>query len=207
MMHARARGHELPPPKFLQIKQDDKFFSRLLSKESSKGEASRRVLYYGGNSGSIPFMWESQPGTPKHTFSDNSLPPLTPPPSYQLSTARMKAMQKHSKPSFFNSIFPRVSWKKSASKSASFSPSSLSNSSSSYSSSYSLPSTPINTSAIRFGLHEDDDHYDHMSTSPTSTLCFGAGIKCADKPGGSHHPMKNVMKKAFRSIVGHGTRA
>lgn len=213
-----TRGHDLPPPKFLQIKQDDKFFSRLLSKESSKGEASFRVLYYGGNSGSIPFTWESRPGTPKHTFADNSLPPLTPPPSYQLSSPRMKTMQKHSKPSFLSSIFPRISWKKSASKSASFSSSSLSHSSSSHYSSYSLPSTPMNAyasrrnngmqrsrSAIHFGLDEDDDH-DHMSTSPTSTLCFGAGTKCVGKSG-SGHPMKNVMKKAFLSIAGHGAAA
>nr|XP_027104207.1 uncharacterized protein LOC113725301 [Coffea arabica] len=204
-----TRGQDLPPPRFLQIKQDDKFFSRLLSKESSKREeASFRVLYYGGNSGSIPFMWESQPGTPKHTFSDNSLPPLTPPPSYQLSTPRMKTMQKRSKPNFFNSIFPRASSKKSAGKSASFSPpSSLAYSSSSpHSSSCSLPSTPKHTSAIHFGLDEDDDP-DHMPTSPTSTLCFGAGIKCSGQSGSGHHPMKNVMKKAFLSIVGHGTRA
>ncbi|KAL3521295.1 hypothetical protein ACH5RR_019444 [Cinchona calisaya] len=134
-------GHELPPPKFLQIKKDDKFFSRLLSKENSnnKVEASFRVLYYGGNSSSIPFMWESQPGTPKHTFSDDSLlPPLTPPPSYQLATPRKKTMQnKPSKPNFLHSIFRRIYSRKSANKSAPFSSPSYSSSSS-----YSLPSTP-----------------------------------------------------------------
>ncbi|KAA8533995.1 hypothetical protein F0562_031512 [Nyssa sinensis] len=55
-----SAGHDLPQ-KFLQIKQDDKFFSRLLSKESSKSESSFRVLYYGGASGAVPFTWESQP--------------------------------------------------------------------------------------------------------------------------------------------------
>ncbi|XAR66010.1 hypothetical protein NMG60_11012045 [Bertholletia excelsa] len=72
------------PQKFLQIKQDDKFFSRLLSRESSntKAEASFRVLYYGGAAGSVPFVWESQPGTPRNPFFFSSLPPLTPPPSY-----------------------------------------------------------------------------------------------------------------------------
>ncbi|KAG9156179.1 hypothetical protein Leryth_015586 [Lithospermum erythrorhizon] len=83
----------LPPPKFLQIKQEDKTFASLLSKDQAseiinhqRGESSFRVMYYGGATGSIPFLWESQPGTPKHAlFCDTSysLPPLTPPPSYQ----------------------------------------------------------------------------------------------------------------------------
>ncbi|KAF8392435.1 hypothetical protein HHK36_022777 [Tetracentron sinense] len=49
------------PQKALQIKQDDKFFSRLISKESTKANSSFRV-YYGDASGAVPFMWESQPG-------------------------------------------------------------------------------------------------------------------------------------------------
>ncbi|KAI3676555.1 hypothetical protein L1987_86166 [Smallanthus sonchifolius] len=68
----------------LKIKQDDKFFSKLLSKENSAANPSFRV-YYGNVSGSVPFTWEIQPGTPKHKFSDNSVPPLTPPPSYYSS--------------------------------------------------------------------------------------------------------------------------
>lgn len=75
------------PTKPLQLinQEDDSnsFFSRLLSKESSISNSSCRV-YYGGVGGAVPFIWESEPGTPKHTFfSDNlpSLPPLAPPPS------------------------------------------------------------------------------------------------------------------------------
>jgi len=37
---------------------------------------------YHVESASVPFVWESQPGTPKVRFKENSLPPLTPPPSY-----------------------------------------------------------------------------------------------------------------------------
>ncbi|KAL2555843.1 uncharacterized protein Fot_00582 [Forsythia ovata] len=66
-------------PKFMQIKQDEKLFSR----DNSREEASFKVLYYGGAAGAVPFMWESQPGTPKQSFSDAPLPPLKPPPSYQ----------------------------------------------------------------------------------------------------------------------------
>ncbi|EXB25878.1 hypothetical protein L484_012305 [Morus notabilis] len=73
--------HDLRKKSF-RIKQDDKFFSRLLSKETSQPNSSHRV-YYGEAAGAIPFVWESQPGTPKHTlFGNASLPPLTPPPSY-----------------------------------------------------------------------------------------------------------------------------
>ncbi|XP_047340576.1 uncharacterized protein LOC124944270 [Impatiens glandulifera] len=66
-------SNEMPP------KSNDKLISRV--------EASFRALYYGGASGSIPFTWESIPGTPKRpsNFCDNSnihLPPLSPPPSY-----------------------------------------------------------------------------------------------------------------------------
>nr|VDD62066.1 unnamed protein product [Brassica oleracea] len=48
-------------------------------------EQDERSFYYGG--ASVPFVWESRPGTPKHNhFSEFSLPPpLTPPLSYYSS--------------------------------------------------------------------------------------------------------------------------
>ncbi|KAK9291219.1 hypothetical protein L1049_009407 [Liquidambar formosana] len=98
------------PPKSLQIKQDNKFFSRLLSKETSMANPSFRV-YYGGASGAVPFMWESQPGTPKHTFCDNTLPPLTPPPSYYFNSTK-KPIKKHSRSNLLHSLFPRMIRKK-----------------------------------------------------------------------------------------------
>uniref|UniRef100_A0A6N2K8M8 Uncharacterized protein n=1 Tax=Salix viminalis TaxID=40686 RepID=A0A6N2K8M8_SALVM len=69
------------PQKALQFKQDDRFFSRIMSKENSMANPSFRV-YHGGVSVAVPFVWESQPGTPKHTFCEKIPPPLTPPPSY-----------------------------------------------------------------------------------------------------------------------------
>ncbi|EPS67185.1 hypothetical protein M569_07593, partial [Genlisea aurea] len=46
--------------------------------------STSHLLYYGDGSGSVsvPFQWESQPGTPKHTMSCRPLPPLAPPPPY-----------------------------------------------------------------------------------------------------------------------------
>ncbi|MCD7470688.1 hypothetical protein HAX54_010709 [Datura stramonium] len=164
--------HHHHPADFLLIKQDDKFFSRLLSKESTaKGESSFRYYYCGGSSGSIPFVWESQPGTPKHKFSDTCLPPLTPPPSYQ-TNSHLKSLKKQSKSNFFFSIFPKIS-----SKRIIFSPSLTSPSvSSSCSSSFSMSSVQRN-----YRSRSEIEEYDHdklqIPSSPTSTLCFGCGMR------------------------------
>ncbi|KAK8631313.1 hypothetical protein V6N13_080067 [Hibiscus sabdariffa] len=99
---------DIPQNESLEIKQDAKFFSRLLSKEkSSVGNPSCRV-YYGGVSGSIPFTWESQPGTPKHEFSATSLiPPLTPPPSYY-SKSNPKSIKKRPRSGLLHALFRRI---------------------------------------------------------------------------------------------------
>ncbi|KAJ8427677.1 hypothetical protein Cgig2_027984 [Carnegiea gigantea] len=84
--------HEMRPRAGLSSRSNSKA-RVLLSSENKKevlegGEASFRV-YYGATGAAVPFMWESQPGTPKHPIfdksSDNIVPPLTPPPSYKSS--------------------------------------------------------------------------------------------------------------------------
>lgn len=176
-------------PKFMQIKLNENFLSR----ENSKGEASFRILYYGGAAGAVPFTWESQPGTPKQSISDAPLPPLTPPPSYQFSP-QMKSMHKVSKSNVFHSVFGSKKMDISSSPS-----------SSSCSSSYSLPSTPMNRlftkrhsrSAPCPGLEEDT--VDEGGNSPISKLCFGTGSGSL-WGSGSYSRMKTV-KKAFLSIL------
>ncbi|KZV17578.1 hypothetical protein F511_37136 [Dorcoceras hygrometricum] len=82
-----------------RIKHDDlKLFEKLLSKDSTKSNPSFRVLYYGDVSGAVPFVWETCPGTPKHTaFPHNlSIPPLTPPPSYYTSSSNNGSMNRSS---------------------------------------------------------------------------------------------------------------
>uniref|UniRef100_A0A0D9UX64 Uncharacterized protein n=1 Tax=Leersia perrieri TaxID=77586 RepID=A0A0D9UX64_9ORYZ len=60
-----------------------KVFSKLMSRESAAAAPSFRVYYGVASAGSVPFLWESQPGTPKNdAVSHSVLPPLTPPPSY-----------------------------------------------------------------------------------------------------------------------------
>ncbi|KAF8720124.1 hypothetical protein HU200_024906 [Digitaria exilis] len=97
--------------------------SRLLSKDpSSISNPSFRVYYGVASAGSVPFMWESAPGTPKNSISHTTLPPLTPPPSYYSNTkgaaAKTKQFSKSqsskrllssSKPaSFVQSILPKL---------------------------------------------------------------------------------------------------
>ncbi|GAB4827678.1 hypothetical protein Ancab_034564 [Ancistrocladus abbreviatus] len=95
------------PPKSLEIRQDYKFFSRLLSKERPIAEAESSFRVYYGATGAVPFMWESQPGTPKHTLPNASIPPLTPPPSYY-SKSREKSAKKGRKSELFFNLLRRI---------------------------------------------------------------------------------------------------
>ncbi|PNT73124.1 uncharacterized protein LOC100840111 [Brachypodium distachyon] len=74
------------PQSPLRIKQGGKFYERLLTKESSAANPSFR--YYWAEPGSVPFVWETQPGTPRDDASRMhpgcALPAITPPPSYLL---------------------------------------------------------------------------------------------------------------------------
>ncbi|CAL4951815.1 unnamed protein product [Urochloa decumbens] len=91
-----------------------KVFSKLFSRESSAAAPSFRVYYGVASAGSVPFLWESQPGTPKNdAVSAATLPPLTPPPSYY--TARQHhhksaagGGKKHSKHHHYTSIFSAI---------------------------------------------------------------------------------------------------
>ncbi|KAJ7959560.1 Alkylated DNA repair protein [Quillaja saponaria] len=188
--------------KSLQIKQDDRFFSRLMSKETSMANSSSiRVPYYGGGSVSVPFMWESQPGTPKHTlFSDQTtLPPLTPPPSY------CSYSKSNSKPNRFSNILPLrsfVSSKKPHSPSFSFSSSSSSSSSSWSSSSYSISYSMVkgkNQGTIHSNLPSP-------SRSPVSII-KDQKVKHKSSNGfrGGCYQFGN-MKNALLAVVGHGSK-
>uniref|UniRef100_A0A0E0PI12 Uncharacterized protein n=1 Tax=Oryza rufipogon TaxID=4529 RepID=A0A0E0PI12_ORYRU len=75
------------------VKEGSKLYSRMMSKEAAAAAAPLAVpsfrVYYGvASAGSVPFLWESQPGTPKSSPSTAVLPPLTPPPSYYASAGK-----------------------------------------------------------------------------------------------------------------------
>ncbi|KAF8775464.1 hypothetical protein HU200_004889 [Digitaria exilis] len=82
------RGGGVTPQSPLRIMQDGKFYERLLTKDkesSATGNLSFR--YYWAEPGAVPFVWESQPGTPKDVArmaAAGALPAITPPPSYLL---------------------------------------------------------------------------------------------------------------------------
>ncbi|KAM7521998.1 hypothetical protein LguiA_011900 [Lonicera macranthoides] len=147
--------------------------SRRPTGKISMGNSSLEV-YYGGSSLSIPFMWESQPGTPKIRSQETPLPPLTPPPSYQFNPSKIP-VKKHSKSSLLHSVLPKLTPKKTNSPTSPASPAS-----SRWSSSHSIPSSPFapnlhgqsRVSSPRLyddsSIYEEDKH-----GSPVSTLCFG----------------------------------
>ena len=176
-----------PPNQSLQITQHDKFYSRLLSKESSLANSSFRV-YYGGASGAVPFLWESQPGTPKNTISTSTSTPLAPPPSYHFNNKR-KATKKSSPKinSLRHRTLPRLTPKKTSLPS---SPASLS-----------LPSVSSSGSS---DSHQSsfDDNESADEGSPTSTLCNNHGGNSRQR--GCYSMV--IMKNALLSIIGsHGS--
>lgn len=169
----------------IQIKQDDKFFLRLLSKESSVANPSLRV-YYGGGAGAVPFMWESQPGTPKCSFNETTLPPLTPPPSYYFNSDKNPIHKKYSRSNLLHILFPKMNMHKKSDPvpSAPSSPSLSSNSSRS-SSKFSMvvPITSpkkyhhrvrsrLSSSGSSFDSRVDCQNAEAIGSSPTSTLWF-----------------------------------
>lgn len=192
---------------------DDKFLSKLLSKETSKCNPSFRV-YYGDVSSAVPFTWETRPGTPKHVSSEKSqLPPLTPPPSYYTNKLNNSSNKISRSKILFHNLLRRLNPQKyqfakpnSRSSSSSLSSNSWSSSShSSYSDPLSTPayvrkrrrfsswgSSPSPSVSSNF---EDRAAVDHEVCD--SKMCFGIGN------GGGYSAV--IVKRALLSIVGRGS--
>ncbi|KAK6159113.1 hypothetical protein DH2020_006427 [Rehmannia glutinosa] len=63
------------------VLQGDQFcISRILARETSKGQSSR--IFYRAAEG-VPFKWEMNPGTPKNPQEEDVIPPLSPSPLMQ----------------------------------------------------------------------------------------------------------------------------
>ncbi|KAH0471035.1 hypothetical protein IEQ34_000758 [Dendrobium chrysotoxum] len=73
-----------------RITHDRKLSSLLLSKENLERSNSSLRFYYAVSTVAVPFLWESQPGTPKNTIATSTIPPLTPPPSFHSITSNKK---------------------------------------------------------------------------------------------------------------------
>ncbi|CAK9167010.1 unnamed protein product [Ilex paraguariensis] len=196
--------------KSIRTKQDQKLSTRQLSREISMTNSSGEV-YYGGPSVAIPFMWESQPGTPKVKLRETSIPPLTPPPSFHFNPTK-KPIKKPLKSNILLSVLPKLTLRTSlpsspASSASSSSPSS--SSSSRGSSSYSVPQSPYTPSTLRdqFRLPISRSSFDARMDeedelgSRVSTFCFGIGRSTNLRSRGCSSSM---IKYAVLAIYDHG---
>ncbi|KAG9455181.1 hypothetical protein H6P81_008085 [Aristolochia fimbriata] len=211
----------------LQIVKDEKFYSRLISRETSAANNSCRV-YYGVAAGAVPFVWESQPGTPKNPISSSAIPPLTPPPSYLFKPKKKNPTKRHhSRSNLFMTMMPKLGFTKKSQISSVFSSTSSSSSSSSSassSSSWSVPSSPVPFSSPRsFSYHgrsrfssprssfssrggdEDHDQLGHDESPSSGTLCFGFVVGRESRRLRGCYSMV-IMKSALSSIIrSHGS--
>jgi hypothetical protein len=169
----------------------------LQTKEKADGGFFSSEDYHGGASASVPFKWESEPGTPKLKFRHDTtaLPNLTPPPSYFSDATKRPAVRKSSKPTLLDTIFPKCNSRKEYCQAPSSPPassSSLSSSSSSFTSfpssrSYSMSSSPItvlkshrrgrkSTPRLSFDLRTDGEEQEYHELPAVMALRFIRGM-------------------------------
>ncbi|CAH2058615.1 unnamed protein product [Thlaspi arvense] len=177
--------------------------SKVIVKESSQVNSSSRIYYYGG--ASVPFLWETQPGTPKHSLFSESfrLPPLTPPPSFYSSSSssgnklsKVRTKQTRFVKTLFNGKHhvsrPSFSWSSTTSSSSS----SSSFSSSSPRSKAEHRAKKCYLSCSRSHVKDDDEEeIGSSSSSPTSTLCYKRGFSSS----------MGCMKRALCSVLSNGS--
>ncbi|KAF8085705.1 hypothetical protein N665_0650s0018 [Sinapis alba] len=158
--------------------------SKMVVRENSQVNSSSRIYYYGG--ASVPFLWETRPGTPKHPLFSESLrlPPLTPPPSYYSSSSSGNKLSKvrTKQTRFVKTLFnrkhhvshPSISWSSTTSSSSSSSSSSFSSSSSPRSKTMHRANKCYLSCSRSYVKEEDEEEIG--SASPTSMLCYKRGF-------------------------------
>lgn len=162
--------------------------------------------YHTGVPASVPFVWESEPGTPKNKdkekekkdkFDDDGgvVSPLTPPPSYFSPSPRHRhsrplSLRNNSKSSsrtnFLNNVFRKLSVKAASLQPPSLPSSSSSSSSSSLSSStMTTPTSSRRERGRRLSFEwklddqeeeEEEEEETNNEESPVSTLFFGRRV-------------------------------
>ncbi|XP_022949317.1 uncharacterized protein LOC111452704 [Cucurbita moschata] len=149
--------------------------------------------YHTGVSATVPFIWESEPGTPKANFRDHGslLSPLTPPPSYFSSPSHTPSKHKYntnphpSRANFLTSVFKKLSVNKAPLHPLSPGSSSSSTSSTTLTSSEGergrSPRRLSFDSRVDENEHEDEEEEEENFDSPVSTLFFGRGGGSSDK--------------------------
>lgn len=177
--------------------------------DEEQEEEDERSSYYGG--ATVPFIWETRPGTPKHYLSSDSSfpPPLTPPPSYYSSSGILATPRKQNKVRTKLSKILSMSLLHDLRKSSSSSKKTTNNV---YGSSFSWSSTSSSSSFSSSPLHSlkkppsrdkkpsvllADYKEDELRSSPTSTLCYSNGGR-----NGFSSSMES-MKRALFSLPRH----
>ncbi|THU65454.1 hypothetical protein C4D60_Mb05t03800 [Musa balbisiana] len=172
-----AKTSDDPPPSPLHITpHDSKFYARLLSKEddASLSTTPSFSVYDGVAPGSVPFVWESQPGTPKPTAVAlaEPLPPINPPPSSYfhpvLRKAKLVSKKRRVKPSsrftFLDTLFRKLTPRESPSSPVS---------SSFTSSPFSRLESPRSRRRSSFSSKGDEEEEEDVGDGSTrSILCF-----------------------------------
>ncbi|KFK34864.1 hypothetical protein AALP_AA5G203300 [Arabis alpina] len=181
--------------------------------DEEQEEEDERSSYYGG--ATVPFIWETRPGTPKHYLSSDSYsfpPPLTPPPSYYSSSSGVLATpRKQSKVRTKLSKILSMSLFHDLRKSSNSNKKTTNNV---YGSSFSWSSTSSSSSFSSSPLHSlkkpvsrgkkspvllADYKEDELRSSPTSTLCYSNGGR-----NGFSSSMGS-MKRALFSVPRNGS--
>ncbi|CAL4895510.1 unnamed protein product [Urochloa decumbens] len=203
---ASAGGEDEPG---LFVKQGSKLHSKMLSKEAAAQLAvpSFRVYYSVASAGAVPFLWESQPGTPKNDSpSAAALPPLTPPPSYYSAGragGRSSGGKRRRPGLFFGAILPRIAFLRrpgrTAPCSSSWSSSSWSSSSSNTSSSMS-PVFAVQSSPSAKGSR-GRGHRRALSAGAGDD-CFWAERDCCEKGVVKGCGVAVAVRNALATVVG-----
>ncbi|XVF70004.1 hypothetical protein PTKIN_Ptkin11bG0126800 [Pterospermum kingtungense] len=88
---------------------DQSFMKKILARNSFVGESTR--MFHTQNVASVPFVWEIQPGTPKHPQIDHIMPPITPPPAMQSQILEKPSVTSTTAPTTMSCLFWKKSWR------------------------------------------------------------------------------------------------
>jgi len=208
---ASTKGKEEEPGhqsvKRQQQQGSSKLYSKMLSKEAAATLAvpvpSFRVYYGIASAGSVPFLWESQPGTPKSSPSAAALPPLTPPPSYY--AAGGKGGRKGASASGSGRRWPggvmallRRPGRRTSPCSSSLSWSSSSSTASSMSPVFTVKSSPAARGTHRLAFSAGDIFEDAVAPA----RCFGMEREC-ERGIVKGCGVAVAVRSALATIVGH----
>ncbi|XP_062181012.1 uncharacterized protein LOC133885328 [Phragmites australis] len=186
----------------LFVKQGSKIHSKMLSKEAAAqlSVPSFRVYYSVASAGAVPFLWESQPGTPKNdSTSAAALRPLTPPPSYYTAgRGGAGRSKKRRRPGLIGAIL-RITLLRRPGRTTPCSSSWSSSSSSTMSSVFTVQSSPAaggshgHRRTLSAGADEDAE---------AAARCFGMERDCCERGMVKGCGVAVAVRNALATVVG-----